>query len=162
MKPVARRVGLLIRELPGELLVYDRERHQAHCLNRTAASVFRHSDGICTVADLALALAPEAEPRAAASLVTLALGMLHDAGLLRDAPGAVRRSRRDVVRRVGLGAALLLPAVASVVAPTPAEAAATCVASCTNQPDATPCNCSQVGECTATCVSGSCSDGGGC
>jgi hypothetical protein len=162
MRPVARRDGLLIRELPGELLIYDRDRHQAHCLNHTAASVFRHSDGTRTVADLALALAPEAEPQAGASLVTLALGQLREAGLLQDAPGAEGLSRRDVVRRVGIGAALLLPAIASVVAPTPAEAAATCVASCTNENDGTPCNCSQVGPCTASCVNFLCSDGGGC
>ena len=69
MRPVARRDGLLIRELPGEVLVYDRERHRAHCLNQTAASVFRHADGTRTVADLARVLAPEAAPAAGASVV---------------------------------------------------------------------------------------------
>jgi hypothetical protein len=162
MKPEGRRDGLLIRELPGELLVYDRENHRAHCLNRTAAAVFLRADGSRTVAELALVLAPEAEPEARASLVTLALGQLGEAGLLADAPVAPGRSRREVVRRLGVGAALLLPAVASVVAPTPAEAAATCVTSCVLKPDGTPCSCSGANPCNATCVSESCSDGGGC
>jgi hypothetical protein len=144
------------------LLVYDQEQHRAHCLNRTAASVFRHADGTRTVADLALLLAPEAEPEAGASLVTLALGQLSDAGLLSVGPAAPGLSRRGVVRRAGIAAALLLPAVASVVAPTPAEAAATCVTSCTGKPDGTPCTCFSVDPCTAACVSDSCSDGGGC
>ena len=51
MKPQSRRSGLLIRELPDELLVYDQEQHRAHCLNRTAALVFRHADGTRTLAD---------------------------------------------------------------------------------------------------------------
>ena len=55
MKPQSRRSGLLIRELPDELLVYDQEQHRAHCLNRTAALVFRHADGTRTAAELARA-----------------------------------------------------------------------------------------------------------
>ena len=53
MKPVARREGVLVRELTGELLVYEQREHRAHCLNRTAAAVFRNADGTRTVADLA-------------------------------------------------------------------------------------------------------------
>ena len=45
MNPRARRDGLVIRELNGELLVYDLERHRAHCLNPTAALVFKQCDG---------------------------------------------------------------------------------------------------------------------
>jgi hypothetical protein len=162
MRPLVRRNRLLIRELPGELLVYDQERHEAHCLNLTAASVFRLADGTRTVADLALVLAPESEPEAGVSLVTLALGQLGEAGLLDGTPVAAGLSRREVVRRGGLAAAFLLPTVASVVAPTPAEAAATCVSSCSGKADGTPCSCFGVDPCTATCVSDSCSDGGTC
>jgi hypothetical protein len=164
MKPAARRDGLLIRELPGELLVYDLEHHRAHCLNRTAATVFRHADGTRTAADLALVVAPEATPEEGVSLVGLALGQLGEAGLLEDvhAEEGAGLSRRELVRRAGIAAALMLPAVASVVAPTPAEAAATCATSCVNRADGTPCSCFNVSPCTATCVSDSCSDGGGC
>jgi hypothetical protein len=162
MRPVARRDGLLIRELPGELLVYDLERHRAHCLNRTAAAVFRHADGTRTASDLALVVAPEAAPEAGVSLVELALGQLGGAGLLEDVSAAPGLSRRELVRRAGIAAALLLPAVASVVAPTPAEAAATCAISCVGKADGTPCTCFSADPCTATCVSDSCSDGGGC
>ena len=45
MKPRARSDGLVVRHLPGELIVYDLERHAAHCLNETAATIFRHADG---------------------------------------------------------------------------------------------------------------------
>jgi len=125
MKPLARREGLLIRELPDELLVYDQADHRAHCLNRTAATVFRHADGTRTAAEIARLVAPEGadgEPAVAEALARLA-----EAGLLERRPPLASPSRREALRRVGLGAAVLLPAVASVVVPSPAEAAATCI-----------------------------------
>jgi hypothetical protein len=158
MKPVARRAGLLIRELPDELLVYDRKEHRAHCLNRTAAVVFRNADGTRTVADLALLLAPEGARAAGESVVAEALARLAEAGLLEGGPAPRRWSRREMVRRVGLGAAILLPVVASVVAPTPAEAA-TCVRCCTGQPVGTGCHPAGP-NCNGTCqANGQCSTG---
>ncbi len=162
MKPLARRDGLLIRELPGELLVYERDEHRAHCLNGTAAAVFKNADGTRTVADLALLIAPPGERGEGEAVVAEALACLADAGLLEDGPAAGRWSRREVVRRVGIGTALLLPVVASVVAPSPAEAAASCVDHCTGVPDNTPCSCFGADPCTATCQSDACSDLGGC
>ena len=163
MNPVARRGGVLIRELQGELLVYERGEHRAHCLNRTAATVFQNADGTRTVADLARLLAPQGDPAESEAVVGEALARLAEAGLLEVRETAAGWSRREVVRRVGLGAAVLLPAVASIVVPTPAEAAATCVQSCAGpKPDGTPCTCFMADPCTASCVSGLCSDGGGC
>ena len=164
MKPLARRDGLLIRELPGELLVYERDEHRAHCLNGTAAAVFKNADGTRTVADLALLVAPPGEQAEGRAVVAEALARLAEAGLLEDGPAATRWSRREVVRRVGIGTALLLPVVASVMAPTPAEAAATCVGpgGCLGKPDGTPCSCFGANPCTASCVSDICQDGGNC
>jgi len=162
MKPVARRDGLLTRDLKDELLVYARDEHRAHCLNHTAATVFKNADGTRTVADLARLVAPEADRTASEAVVGETLARLAEAGLLEGDPAATGWSRRDVVRRVGIGAAILLPAVASIVAPTPAEAAATCATSCASKADGTPCTCFGANPCTATCVSGTCSDGGSC
>ena len=39
--PAAREEGLIIQEMADEVLVYDRERYKAHCLNQTAALVWR-------------------------------------------------------------------------------------------------------------------------
>lgn len=171
MKPQTRRSGLLMRELPDELVVYDLEQHRAHCLNRTAGLVFRHADGSRTLAELARVLDPtEASPQAV-SAATLALRQLAEAGLLESAPEALVEarpaaglSRREVARRMGIAAAILLPAVVSIVAPTPAEAAATCVTTCAGQPPGTPCTSFSANPCTETCassVAGSCTDGGG-
>ena len=163
MRPLARRDGLVVRDLPDETIVYDRERHQAHCLNRTAALVFRHADGTRTAGEIA-SLLGDGEPREGEATVAMALELLSQACLLDERAAAPGASRRDAIRRVGIGAALLLPAVASVLAPTPAEAA-TCVASCVGEPDGTPCNCfagSGVPCGSAVCTGTGCSDGGGC
>ncbi len=162
MKPAARRGGILIRALPGELLVYERGEHRAHCLNRTAAIVFESADGTRSVADIARLLAPEADPAESEPVVEEALARLREAGLLEGRGPAGGWSRREWVRQVGAGAALLLPVVASILVPTPAEAAATCVSSCAGKPDGTGCTCYFADPCTASCVSGFCSDGGGC
>jgi len=166
MKPVARRDGVLIRELSGELLVYEQGPHRAHCLNRTAATVFTKADGSRSVADLARLLAPEADPAESEAVVEETLARLAEAGLLETATPSDGWSRRECVRRAGLAAAVLLPVVASILVPAPAEAAATCCAtpscSCASKPDGTPCTCFGADPCTASCVGGSCSDGGGC
>jgi hypothetical protein len=145
MKPAVRRSGLVVRELPEETVVYDLERHQAHCLNRTAAIVFRGADGTRGLDELGALLAggadrEERESAVRTALDQLAAAHLLDAGLPSPAP-VDSPSRRAVLRRAGLGAALLLPAVASVLAPTPAEAAATCTVDCTGKEEFTPCNC---------------------
>lgn len=164
MKPQTRRSGLLIRELPDELLVYDQEQHRAHCLNRSAALVFRLADGTRTAAELARV------PGVNEEVVTLALEQLAASGLLEPVASitdteAVQAgmTRRDVARRVGLAAAILLPAVATILAPTPAEAAATCVTNCSGQPNGTTCDvCGAGALCPGSvnvCNAGACSDG---
>jgi hypothetical protein len=74
-------------------------------------------------------------------------------------------SRREVARRVSLAAAILLPAVVSIVAPTPAEAAATCErTSCAGKTPGTPCSGYGANPCTEFCASssgGSCTDNSG-
>ena len=154
----ARATGLVVRDLTDEVVVYDKERHQAHCLNRTSAFVFRHADGRRTAADIAALLGPGADE----DLVHTALDQLAAAGLLEagPAPAASAPSRREVLRRVGLGAAVLAPAIASLLVPTPAEAAATCIpaASCTSGNVGQACyNSNPAAECSIyTCQGGSC------
>jgi hypothetical protein len=158
VKPQSRRRGLLIRELPDEVLVYDREQHRAHCLNRTAAVIFRHADGTRSLAELARLLAPETSEAAVEGVVTLALARLAEADLLEGpataVPPAAGLTRRQVARRVGIAAAVLLPAVATIVAPTPAEAGASCVTDCTGQSTGTPC-CDGM-TCVCTCPTTTC------
>ncbi len=59
MNPQARKDRLVIEELPEETLIYDQERHKAHCLNQTAAFVWGRCDGRTSVDGLAKALEDE-------------------------------------------------------------------------------------------------------
>lgn len=128
MKPRAKRSGLVSEQLDDELIVYDPDRDRGHCLNRTAALVWRHADGENSVAELAAILREELDPVADENLVWHALDRLNAARLLEEplprAAEQVRASRREFVRKVGLVgvASLLLPMVTSVTAPAPAQA----------------------------------------
>lgn len=154
MKPLRRKQGLVVKELAEEVLVYDLERHRAHCLNSTAALVFKQCDGDTTVRNIAGVLRNELQAPADEKWVYLALHRLEKAHLLENHEGVSwpRYSRRDLIRRAGLAGAALLPLVSSLVAPTPAEAAATCVANCAGSPDGTPCGLG----CVFTCLGGIC------
>jgi hypothetical protein len=150
---VARSTGLVIRELPGETVVYDRESHRAHCLNATASLVFGHCDGRRTIEELADLLGTD-EPATRIEAARNTVAALLEAGLLQPGTPAPP-SRRETLRRVGLGAALLVPAVTSLLVPTPAEAAATCIpiGACTNANIGQPCYTSNPGQdcLTKTC-----------
>ncbi|HEY2943569.1 MAG TPA: PqqD family protein [Vicinamibacteria bacterium] len=153
MKPEKRTEGLVVTELMDEVLVYDLERHRAHCLNRTAAIVFKHCDGTRTVGELAGLLERETGAHVDSDCVWLALDRLGQAQLLRQRvkrpKESGRLSRRELVRRIGIAA--LLPVVTSIVAPTPAQAAASCVSDCTGQPFGTPCSSTAPANCLCTC-----------
>jgi hypothetical protein len=159
MKTRARQTGLVVRELEGELLVYDLEAHRAHRLNRAAAIVFHGCDGRTGVPELAARLRRELGVPADGRWVRLAIARLSKAGLLEEAAeSAATVSRRDWIRRAGL--TLLLPTVISIVAPTPAEAAATCVTACAGKAFGTPCrNTGPASDCGTVCV---CDGSGNC
>ena len=125
LMPAARTEGLVVEEFADEILVYDLKRHEAHCLNRTAALIWRRCDGRTTVAEVAAGLEKELTPPPGEAAVRMALDRLGTAQLLTErvtVPGSyTRHSRRDVIRAAGLS--LLLPVVESIVAPRAAEAA---------------------------------------
>lgn len=125
--PRMREHGLVIDELPDEVLVYDLDHHQAHCLNRSAALVWRACDGSSSSADIARRLTAELDAPFAEDLVLLALGQLEKLSLLEQeaaSPAAFAAlSRRQMVRRLGLAAAVAIPVITSIVAPTAVEAA---------------------------------------
>jgi hypothetical protein len=155
--PKARTDGLIVERLPGELLVYDEVRDEAHCLHAEAAVVFDLMDGTRTGAQIA-ALASEHLPKplseARVQEVLAELGARH---LLEGGASAGDGlSRRDLIERGALtgagvaGAAL----VTSIVAPIPAAAqspADTCEqASCS--PCAPNCTCVETAEGNKRCL----------
>ena len=133
---------MVVREVADEVLVYDLERHAAVCLNRTAALVWKRCDGRTSVRELSRVLGAEVQTEDATDLVWLALEQLARDRLLEEKvarPAAlVGMTRRELVRRLGLGAVASLPLVTSILAPTAAQAA-----SCKD----TGASCGAPGEC---------------
>jgi hypothetical protein len=258
--PLARREALITKEVDGELLVYDVTRDKAHCLNETAAAIWRLCDGRTNVGEISERLVVSrqtagadgsgekaeasrqtadgsrqmadgsslstqhsvlstskqkaeasrqtadgsslstqhsvlstSKQKAEASrqmadgsslstqhsvlstskqltpntqhptpfapdtrIVWLALDQLRRSHLLEEAtaenektfwpaaiPGLANMSRREAVRRIGLGAAIALPIVISMTAPTAVEAAVSCGHHCAT--------CSSPIDCCGTC-----------
>jgi len=149
-KPLARRAGLVIREIPGEVLVYDRNRDKAFCLNHTAALVWKHCDGEASAADLARMMEKQLGRPGDERVVWCALHQLGRHGLLeRKIPasaGLGGMTRRQQLRILAKVAAVAAPMVTAVVAPRAADAA-----SCKRS--TLPCTSS------AQCCSGACPGG---
>jgi hypothetical protein len=130
--PRLRRKGLIVRDLSDEVLVYDLERHRAHCLSPVTARVWRCCNGKRTAARLRrrTGLAVDAD------VVLVAAHRLSRARLLRPPVdawlGAPSRSRRAWLRKA---AALGGLSLFSVIAPA-ASQAATCIpdAQCATTP----------------------------
>jgi hypothetical protein len=156
--PVARRKNLIIKELPDETLIYDLDTDKAHCLNQTAALVWKNCDGRKTVSELRALLDEGASTQVPEEMVWLALDKLRKFDLLAQVParpvGLSGVKRRELVKHIGL-AALALPIIMSVSAPTSAQAGSPCSCTTNNcRPDGCPC----LGnvDCINKCNSGTC------
>lgn len=127
-RPLARKQDLITQELPNELLLYDLTNDKAHCLNETAAFVWRHCDGRTTPKEIARSLSQRSGATVDERLVWLAVGQLADNNLLSRRPqlpaSFAGLNRREVVRAISLTAVVVaVPLITSIVAPTAAEAA---------------------------------------
>jgi hypothetical protein len=152
--PLARTDQLVVRELPDEMLVYDLDRHKAHCLNKASAIVWQHCDGKMTVAEVARLLERELATLVDDDVVWLALRQLRRFHLLEaesDTMLGMKVTRRDLVRKY-LPAALALPVILSISSPAAAQAVSNPCAAATNRPNGCPCTLSP--ECQSGCCVG--------
>jgi len=126
--PSARKTGLVIQEMPDELLVYDLDTNKAHCLNNTAAFVWKTCDGKTSVSEIAALLDSETGSKVPHELIWLAIDQLSENKLLEKDMRADfnGQSRRAVIKRIGLASVIAIPVIASLVAPQSALAASSC------------------------------------
>ncbi len=122
-RPKARQTGLVVQEVLDEMLVYDQQHFQAHCLNQVAAAIWKQCDGRSTPADIASRLSAAGSP-ATADVVWHALYQLGDFHLLEEDPATVssaapvtRRQLMTTLTQVGLA----LPLVLGIAAPAAAQ-----------------------------------------
>ena len=119
--PRARTSELVVKTVGEEVLVYDLTRNKAHSLNPQAAAVWRACDGTRGVAALGV-IAGEPGRALPDEAVRYALQILGRAQLLDQAAEQRGLTRRQVMARLGTAAAVALPLVTTVVAPTAAQA----------------------------------------
>jgi hypothetical protein len=126
--PVARKEGLVIQETAEEVLVYDLNSNKAHCLNRTAAFVWKSCNGNNSISEISRLFEKEVGSNVHEDLIWLAIDQLNEKQLL-DAElvsSFAGRSRREVIKKIGLATVVALPLVASLTAPTSALASTSC------------------------------------
>ena len=123
--PLARKESLIIKEVADETLVYDSNNDKAHCLNPTAALVWKNCDGKRTVDQLRELMEQEAGAAVPEEMIWLALDQLESFNLLTEAPAKpvalAGLNRRTLVKRIGF-AAMALPVILSIAAPTRGQA----------------------------------------
>ena len=126
--PLARTNGLVVQEVPNEVLVFDMETNEAHCLNETAAMVWKYCDGETSVAKIAEILGSSKGSDVNDDLVWLAIDQLNEHKLLESEMESkfAGRSRREVLRKIGVASMVALPIIASMAAPRSVMAQASC------------------------------------
>jgi hypothetical protein len=157
--PRARSRGLIVQELPDELMIYDADDKKVSCLNRTVASVWRHCDGERTVTQLSRCVSAELGTQFDEAATWYALRQLDRRELLDariNVPSAVKKmTRREAVRALGL-AAVAIPLITSMVVPPSTQAQSggggspceTGQTACTSNAD---CNAANNEECISGC-----------
>ncbi len=158
--PIARKNGLVLQEMPDELLVYDLDTNKAHCLNQTSAFVWKACDGNNSVSDISNLYGNYAGDSVPEDLIWLAINQLSENNLLENkiASKLNGQTRRELIKKIGLASVIALPLVASLAAPNSVYAGVqSCGTACTffttndQCPAACPCHA------TATTTNGTCS-----
>ena len=123
---VTARSHRVVSEAAGdEVVVYDLDTDEAHLLSPNVASIWKAADGAHTVEQLMNAVVADG-PEQAASIVWSGLEQLQEKRLLDGVvllpASPVGMSRRAMLKRIGI-AAIAIPVITTIVAPTPAAAA---------------------------------------
>lgn len=150
--PKARYQELVIQELADETLIYDLTTSKAFCLNPTAAFVWHHADGQTPIKQIAYLLQKKLRAPVDESIIWFALEKLAKNNLLENPVAAPQMfagmNRRELITVAGKSAAVAIPLVFAIVAPTAAHAA-----SGANRANGVACNSG------TQCASGTCSFG---
>lgn len=158
-KPKSRIENIVIQEMNAELLIYDLKDNKAFCLNETSAIIYQLCDGKRTIKEINNEVAEKLNQPINDELIWLALDGLKKEGLLENNAIEIDfngLNRRQIIRKVGLASLVALPFVASVIAPSAAQAASAgnvaLLGACNSTPEC------QVGLTCATCRGGNCNN----
>jgi hypothetical protein len=128
--PESRKQGIIVQELEGEVLIYDLQVNKAHCLNKTSALVWNLCDGKHSISDIGKQLSGRFAAAVTEDFVFFALEQLKKKNLLLNGKESETifegLSRREIIRKVGIGSFVALPVIASLVAPVAAQVQSRC------------------------------------
>ncbi len=123
------RQDLIVKELENELLIYDEKSKKALCLNASSALIWKMCDGVTAVAEISERTARSLGMPLDDTFVSFALERFRADDLLEPgfhAPAETAAiTRAQVMRRIGragVAAAVAVPLVTAIMAPTPAKA----------------------------------------
>ncbi len=113
----------IVEQLMNEVMIYDQKRNKAFCLNQQAAFVWRHCDGATTIDELTGLLQQLSPGPVDGAVIQFALETLAADGLLEpstfDSRVPAGMTRRSLMQRFGLSAAMSLPVVTALLVATP-------------------------------------------
>jgi len=130
--PLARAEGLLTEEVEAEIVVYDSESKQAHCLSPLAALVFARSDGQTSIPELAELAGSQLGEPIEVDGVQDALAQLEELGLMVVPEDELRVSRRGMIRKGALVGATVMatPLIVSVATASASSVVGSCAGPC--------------------------------
>ncbi len=125
--PISRKTNLVVQKMDKEVLIYDLSINKAFCLNETSAIIWEICDGDKSIAEIRDHISKKLNETANEELVWLALEQLKKENLIENTNHIENKfteiSRREIIKKVGLGTMIALPVVASVIAPSAVNAA---------------------------------------
>jgi hypothetical protein len=158
VNPRSRERDLVVQQASAEVLIYDLSSNKAFCLNETSSIVWGACNGERSVKEITKHLTAKSGHDATEDLVWLALEQLQKQGLVENLPKAGSPidglSRREAVKRIGIGTAIALPIVSALVAPRAADAQSVCgTCKCTSSGAiGSPCTAQAGPQCTGACT----------
>jgi hypothetical protein len=165
MTPLARNRNLVIQQADDELLVYDLDTNKAICLNKTSAFIWENCNGNRSFQQIGEAVEKKFGELVSEDFIKFAVEQLKKENLIENKDDVVTdfngMSRREVIKRIGLGSMVALPIIASLTAPHVNAQASSCNigASCTcttttsaSRPTGTACTPTAATACNASIV----------
>lgn len=134
--PAARSDALLSEQVGDEIVVYDLQSKDVHCLSPLAAAVHAHCDGGTPIPRIAELAGERLGKPVSIDEVTVAVEQLEERALLEAPPLVLREgngvSRRDLMKKSAMvgAVAFAAPLITSIAAPTAAMAASKIPSGC--------------------------------
>jgi Coenzyme PQQ synthesis protein D (PqqD) len=129
MKPKIKKDTVTQETNEGEVLIYDLTTDKAFLLNPMSGSIWNLCNGEREISTISRMLSTSLNEQVSEEFVFLAIDQLKSNNLLMPMETDAKFknfNRREVIRTVGLAAAVMLPMVSSLVAPRAAHASSIC------------------------------------